>query len=159
MRTFFLPLILLIFVVMADDQELPQPGDQVAIAVQNQFIYPMPAFYASPTQPVSYGTIAVIDEVQGEWYRITTALDKTGWIHRTAITGAIESSSGDASASGSVTSDEIMLAGRGFNADIEESYAGDHPELDFSKVDLMESSWKVSSDRSEEHTSELQSQQ
>jgi hypothetical protein len=141
-----LPMTLLVSMALADEEEMPQPGDQVAIAVQNQFIYPMPAFYASPTQPVSYGTLAVIQEVRGEWFKVTTALDKTGWIHSTAVTGAIESSSGDASASGSVTSDEIMLAGRGFNRDIEETYAGEHPELDFSVVDMMESSWKVSSD-------------
>lgn len=131
--------------VLAED-EAPQPGDQVAIAVQNQFIYPMPAFYASPTQPVTYGTLAVVEEIQGEWYRVTTALDRTGWIHMTAVTGAIEGSSSGTTASGSVTSDEIMLAGRGFNEDIEQTYASDNPELDFSMVDRMETSWKVSSE-------------
>jgi hypothetical protein len=145
MRLIFLPLLLLALGVTAEDDP-PQPGDQVAIAVQNQFIYPMPAFYASPTQPVTYGTIAVIDEVQGEWYKVTTALDKTGWIHMTAVTGAIEGSSGGTSTSGGVTSDEIMLAGRGFSEDIEQSYAGDNPDLDFSLVDHMENTWKVSSE-------------
>lgn len=145
MRLILLPLMALALLALADDQA-PQTGDQVAIAVQNQFIYPMPAFYASPTQPVSYGTLATIDEVQGEWYRVTTALDATGWIHSTAVTGAIEGSYSGTSASGSVTSDEIMLAGRGFSKDIEETYAGENPQLDFSMVDRMENSWTVSSE-------------
>ena len=100
----------------AEDAE-PQVGDEVAIAVQNQSIYPMPAFYASPVQPVTYGTIASIDEIDGEWYRITTALGQAGWIHSTSVTGAIQTASGSTSASGNVTSDEIMLAGRGFSED------------------------------------------
>ena len=139
-------LILMLFslpVAMAEDAE-PQVGDEVAISVQNQSIYPMPAFYASPVEPVSYGTIASIDQIDGEWFRITTSLGKVGWIHSTSVTGAIQSTSGGTSASGSVTSDEIMLAGRGFSQDIEETYAGQHPELNFTKVNTMESSWTIS---------------
>jgi len=130
-------------VAMAEDAE-PQIGDEVAISVQNQSIYPMPAFYASPVEPVIYGTLASIDQIDGEWFRITTSLGKVGWIHRTSVTGAIQSTSGGTSASGTVTSDEIMLAGRGFSQDIEETYAGQHPELNFSTVNTMESSWTIS---------------
>lgn len=144
MKIMLILLLFSFFLVTAEDTE-PQVGDEVAISVQNQSIYPMPAFYASPVVPVSYGTTAVIDEINGEWYRITTSLGQVGWIHRTSVTGAIQTASGGTSASGNVTSDEIMLAGRGFNQDIEEAYAGENPELDFSKVDNMESSWTVSS--------------
>jgi len=128
---------------MTEDTE-PQVGDEVAISVQNQSIYPMPAFYASPVEPVSYGTIASIDQIDGEWFRITTSLGEVGWIHRTSVTGAIQMASGGTSTSGSVTSDEIMLAGRGFSREIEETYAGEHPELNFSIVNNMETSWTVS---------------
>ncbi|MCD4700684.1 MAG: hypothetical protein K8S24_02395 [Candidatus Aegiribacteria sp.] len=139
-------LVLLLFSISlatAEDAE-PQVGDEVAISVQNQSIYPMPAFYASPVEPVAYGTIASIDEIEGEWYRITTSLGKAGWVHSTSVTGAIQTASGNTSASGDVTSDEIMLAGRGFSQAIEEAYAGEHPELDFTIVDNMEASWTVS---------------
>ncbi len=137
--------ILLIFslVFASDEADEPRVGDEVAIAVQNQSIYPMPAFYASPVIPVSYGTTATINEIDGEWYRITTSLNQVGWIHRTAVTGAIQTASAGTSASGNVTSDEIMLAGRGFNQDIEATYAGEHPDLDFSQVNSMETSYKV----------------
>jgi len=127
----------------SDENAEPQVGDEVAIAVQNQSIYPMPAFYASPVIPVSYGTTATINEIDGEWYRITTSLNQAGWIHRTAVTGAIQTASAGTSASGDVTSDEIMLAGRGFNQDIEATYAGEHPDLDFSLVNSMETSYTV----------------
>ena len=143
MKLLYMLILLSVSLSVAGDEE-PQVGDEVAIAVQNQSIYPMPAFYASPVQPVNYGTIAVIDEVNGEWYRITTAANQEGWIHCTAVTGAIQAESGGVSASGNVTSDEIMLAGRGFSQAIEESYAGDHPDLNFALVDNMETSWTVS---------------
>ena len=143
MRFLLILLMFSISLATAEDAE-SQVGDEVAISVQNQSIYPMPAFYASPVVPVSYGTIAEINEINGEWYKVTTSLGQIGWIHRTSVTGAIQTASGGTSASGSVTSDEIMLAGRGFSQDIENAYAGDHPELDFSIIDNMETSWIVS---------------
>lgn len=130
------------FAISAEDTE-PEIGDEVVIAVQNQSIYPRPAFYASPVQPVDYGTLATIIEIAGEWFNVTIADGREGWIHQTAVSGAIQSS-GDVSASGEVTSDEIMLAGRGFSQDIEDAYASEHPELDFTEVDLMESMYTVS---------------
>jgi len=139
-------LILMFFsisLVMAEDIET-RVGDEVAISVQNQSIYPMPAFYASPVESVNYGTIALIDEIEGEWYRITTSLNQAGWIHCTSVTGAIQTASSGTSATGDITSDEIMLAGRGFNQEIEDKYAGNHPELNFILVDNMETSWTVS---------------
>ena len=143
MRFLLILMLFSISLTTAEDTE-PQVGDEVAIAVQNQSIYPMPAFYASPVEPVNYGTMAIIDEIDGEWYRITTSFNKAGWIHSTSVTGAIQTTSENTSTSGNVTSDEIMLAGRGFNQDIEETYAGQHPELDFSKVNNMETSWIIS---------------
>jgi len=143
MRFLLILMLLSLSLAMSEDAE-PQVGDEVAISVQNQSIYPMPAFYASPVEPVSYGTLASIDQIDGEWFKITTSLGKVGWIHRTSVTGAIQTASGGTSTSGSVTSDEIMLAGRGFSRDIEETYAGEHPELNFSIVNSMETSWTVS---------------
>ncbi len=143
MRFLLILMLLSMSLAMSEDAE-PQVGDEVAISVQNQSIYPMPAFYASPVEPVSYGTLASIDQIDGEWFKITTSLGKAGWIHRTSVTGAIQTTSGGTSTSGSVTSDEIMLAGRGFSRDIEETYAGEHPELNFSIVNNMETSWTVS---------------
>ena len=130
------------FALSAEDVE-PVIGDEVVISVQNQFIYPRPAFYASPVQPVDYGTLATIDDISGEWFNVTTAGGREGWIHRTAVSGALQSS-GDVTASGEVTSDEIMLAGRGFSQEIENAYSSEHPDLDFTKVDYVETMYPVS---------------
>ncbi len=130
------------FTLSAEEVE-PEIGDEVVIAIQNQHIYPRPAFYASPVQPVDYGTLATIDDISGEWFNVTITDGREGWIHRTAVSGAIQTS-GDVTASGEVTSDEIMLAGRGFSQEIENAYASEHPELDFTEVDYMETMCPVS---------------
>jgi len=127
-------------VSVSADTEAPAVGDEVAIAIQNQKVYPMPAFYAAPAQPVAYGTIVTVTAAQADWFEVMVPGAADGWVHSTSVTGAIQHSSGDASASGSVTTDEVMLAGRGFSEEVEEFYSQEHPELDFGPVDIMEAS-------------------
>jgi hypothetical protein len=139
--------LVLLAVLAADglaDQAEPQAGDQVAIAIQNQKVYPMPAFYASPAVPVSYGVIVEVTAVQGAWLEVLVPSIGDGWVHRTSVTGAVQMSTSGAAYSDEVVTDEVMLAGRGFSDDIEDGYSEEHPELDFTQVDLMESSWEVS---------------
>ncbi len=143
MKYLVLLLVSVFFSALSAEDVEPAIGDEVIISVQNQFIYPRPAFYASPVQPVDYGTLAMIDDISGEWFNVSIAGGLEGWIHSTAVSGAIQSS-GDVSASGEVTSDEIMLAGRGFSQEIENAYSSEHPELDFTKVDYVEAMCPVS---------------
>ena len=144
MRWIVIAACLILTASLAAETERPVVGDEVAIAVQNQKIYPMPAFYASPALPVAYGTVVTVTGVQVDWLEITVGGSDDGWVHSTAVTGAIQHSSGDASASGGVTTDEVMLAGRGFSMEMEETYSREHPELDFGPVDAMEEICSIS---------------
>lgn len=115
-----------------------QAGDEAAVKVMRQFLYPTPAFYAQPLLELALGQVLTVVEVGGAWYRVTTASDQTGWVHSTALAAASAGSGTVGSGSGSATQDEVTLAGRGFNSDIEAQYRSDNPGLDFGKVDAME---------------------
>jgi len=140
---FFLLLLPVIAGISVADGDIPQVGDHVAVAIQNQKVYPMPAFYASPAQPVSYGVLVEVTGVQGPWLEVVVPGIGEGWVHSTSVTGATQMSTAGATASGQVITDEVMLAGRGFSEEVEEGYSSEHPELDFAVVDLMEASWDV----------------
>jgi len=137
-------MILFIAASLSAETETPGIGDEVAIAIQNQKVYPMPAFYAAPAQPVAFGTIVIVTSTQADWLEVIVPGAADGWVHCTSVTGAIQHSGGDTSASGVVTTDEVMLAGRGFSEEVEDSYSREHPELDFGPVDLMEAANIVS---------------
>jgi hypothetical protein len=62
----------------------------------------------------------------------------SGWVHATSLTGAVLTGGEIGSGSGDITNDEIMLAGRGFNSDIEDLYRNSNPGLHFDVVDQME---------------------
>lgn len=80
-------------------------------------------------------SVTVINE-KGSWYEVTLTDDSsvTGWIASTALTKRkITSAQKDVN----TDAHEIALAGKGFNAAVEESYSQTH-ESHFAEVDLIE---------------------
>jgi hypothetical protein len=136
--------VLLLMAALASDTGF-QPGDDAAVKVMRQFLYPTPAFYAQPLLELALGQVLTVVEVGSAWYRVSTASDQTGWVHSTALAAASSGSGTVGSGSGSATQDEVTLAGRGFNSDVEAQYRSDNPTLDFAKVDAM-TNLKISSE-------------
>jgi hypothetical protein len=128
---------LLLALALGGSDAAPAPGDEVTVMVMRQYLFPTPAFYARPLAELELGQELIVLQVSGQWLE-AAASSLTGWVHMTAVTGADAGSGTVASGSGSVSADEVTLAGRGFNSEIEAAYASDNPELDFDAVDLIE---------------------
>lgn len=129
--------LVLLLSLMASDTGL-SPGDEASVKVMRQFMFPSPAFYAQPLAELALGQVLTILEVGNQWYRVSASSSLSGWVHGTALTSASAGSGTVASGSGSVTQDEVTLAGRGFNSDVEAEYESDNPALDFDAVDRIE---------------------
>jgi len=90
-------------------------------------------------------------ETQGGWLKVNFK-GKTGWVHASAISvkKAPEKKKGGFSLFGKeddpakVSQDEVAMAGKGFNEQVEDSYKKKNPKLDFAAVDKME---KVTADQ------------
>lgn len=113
-------------------------GDEATVKVLSQNLFPSPAFYAQPIAQLSLGQVLEILEAGTGWYRVETSSGQTGWVHGSALTTASGGSGTVSSGSGSVSQDEVTLAGRGFNSDVEAEYGAQNPELDFDAVDAVE---------------------
>ena len=63
-----------------------------------------------------------------------------GCIHKTAVEEQkVTLSSLNISEGSSATEDEVSLAGKGFNPEVEEAYQNENPEVNFETVDRIES--------------------
>jgi len=95
--------------------------------------------FLSPVKAnLSYNDQIEVISGEGDWFKARYKKVK-GCIHKSAVTEKkVSLSGGAASKTSSASEDEVALAGKGFNPQVEESYKRKHAELDFSKVDGIE---------------------
>jgi SH3-like domain-containing protein len=111
---------------------------QMSIQVRDGVIRTTPTFLGKVLEKVSYGDrVSVLDEKSG-WSKVQVA-GATGWIHTSALTKKkIVLKGGDEDARVAASSDELALAGKGFNSDVEAEFKAENKDIDFTWVDRME---------------------
>ncbi len=113
-------------------------AETLMVKVQTTYLRNEPKFYASTVAVLNAGEVVeTISEANG-WYQVRTAKGTVGWLHSSAVqTGKFNLAAIDKSLKTQATADEIALAGKGFNKQVEESYRAQHSEANFSGVDRM----------------------
>lgn len=88
---------------------------------------------------IPYGSSVEVVQQQGDWFNVKTAQGVKGWMHKSALTTKrISMASGSTTAKTGASSDELALAGKGFNAQVEKEYKAKNKNLNFAAVDRME---------------------
>lgn len=78
-----------------------------------------------------------IEEVSG-WIKVKTAAGAAGWIHSSAVEiPKVQLTAQPGTLKTQATANEIALAGKGFNRQVEDSYRARHGEVNFAWVDRM----------------------
>lgn len=113
-------------------------ADTARVATKENAIRSDARFFAPVKTTVRYRDMVTVLGKKGDWYKVRFK-GTEGYIHKS---GLEEKSIGLGSlagrGSGGATSDEVALAGKGFNPQVEASYKKSHPNLDFGKVDWIE---------------------
>lgn len=113
-------------------------AQSITIKVKETRVRSSPKFYARTISRVkSSERLEKIGEHRG-WYKVKTTEGQIGWIHSSAVeTKKLRLSSGEWVET-EASPEEVALAGKGFNKEIEAEYRKTHPRLDFTWVDRME---------------------
>ena len=107
------------------------------VQVRDGQVRSTPSFLGKIVGTVSYGQSVTVTGAKGDWNQVAHAGGQ-GWIHASALTTAdLDLSSGSGQAPTSVSGQEMALAGKGFNAQVEQKYRQTHGG-DFASVDRME---------------------
>lgn len=113
-------------------------AETMRVQIQNGQVRGTPSFLGQVVTGVSYGQSVEKLGAQGPWVQVRTAEGKAGWMHESALTAKrISSGAAGASARSGASGDELALAGKGFNADVEAQFKAAHADIDFSWVDKM----------------------
>jgi uncharacterized protein YgiM (DUF1202 family) len=127
----FLAVFLLSFAALAATQ-------MMSVQVRTGQLRSRPSFLGKVEATVSYGDRLEILESRGGWIKVKNE-KATGWIHESALSEKkIALKSGQKDVAAGASGDELALAGKGFNDEVEGQYRQNNPKLDFQWVDRME---------------------
>jgi hypothetical protein len=95
-------------------------------------------FYSPVRAKVRYNDPLTVQSRSGDWYKVSFR-GVSGCIHKSAVVaGTYRLSGGAGGRGGGASADEVSLAGKGFNPQVEAAYKGKHPGLSFRSVDEVE---------------------
>ncbi|KWT91060.1 hypothetical protein [Candidatus Magnetominusculus xianensis] len=94
-------------------------------------------FYSAVKAMVKYADTLEIVSTKGDWYMVKFG-DKSGCIHKTALNKTAVALAKTEGGKHTASKDEVSLAGKGFNPQVEDAYKKKHPELDFDLVTKIE---------------------
>jgi hypothetical protein len=117
----------------------------MSVQVKQTVLKSTPSFLGKNSGTLYYGDRVEATLKEGAWVKVRT-VSKKGWLHTTTLSDKrIVLRNGSQQAARSVSSDEVMLVGKGFNAEVETKYRKDNPNMRFDLVDRMER-YKVAPD-------------
>lgn len=134
-RRIFLAVSLIVISAFAADSV-----KMMSVQVKSTAVREKPSFVGKATATLSYGDRVEVAETRGVWAKVNASGGAiAGWMHTSALTPKrIVLKSGQETAQAKASSDELALAGKGFNADVEAEFKRQHRNIDFSWIDKME---------------------
>ena len=111
-------------------------GSTMYVAVRTLNLKSGTGFFASNRGTLSYGDRITIIQVNGRNAEVRSAANSslTGWTPLANLT----SRQVVAGATSTASASEVALAGKGFNAEVEQSYRSQHQNINFDEVDRVE---------------------
>lgn len=116
----------------------------MSVQVKNGQIRATPSFLGRVVAPLSYGDRVQVVETRNDWMNVTGPKGQSGWVHSSALTKkTIVMASGSQDVQTGASGDELALASKGFNSDVEADFKSKNKNVDFTWVNRMEK-YKVS---------------
>jgi uncharacterized protein YgiM (DUF1202 family) len=137
-RFFWIPLCLVLLLGSAGVAANPE---EMSVQVKTGELRATPSFLGKIVGRVAYGERVGVLEVRSPWIKVqaSNAGSVAGWIHESALTQSrIALKAGGTDVQQTASGDELALAGKGFNEQVEESFKAKNPKVDFAWIDKME---------------------
>jgi hypothetical protein len=125
----------------------------MTVQVKETQLRATPSHLGKIVTKASYGARVTILEERGDWKKASYKSSQ-GWLHATAVTTKkIALKAGQTGQTGSVSQNEIALAGKGFSEEVEARFKKTNRNLDYTWINRMEA-FAVSAEQMEAFISE-----
>jgi uncharacterized protein YgiM (DUF1202 family) len=113
-------------------------AENLIVKVQTTSVRKEPKFYSPSVATVVAGETVTQISAQAGWFKVKTSKGVEGWIHSSAVgSKSFTLAAMDKSLKTQATAEEVALAGKGFNKQVEEEYKSRNKALSFAEVDRM----------------------
>jgi len=118
----------------------------MSVQVKTTSLRNAPEFISKACATLAYGDRVEVSSTKGPWSKVNTQKGATGWVHTSALSPKkIVLKSGQETAQTRASNDELALAGKGFNSDVEGEFKKQHKNINFIWINKMEK-MRVTSD-------------
>jgi hypothetical protein len=133
-------LIILLFITLTGLAAFAIEQKMMSIQVKKSAVRTSPSFLGKIVAQLKYGDQVAVQNVKGSWYFIDRPEGRTdGWMHSSALSiKKIVLNPGASDVEQAASSDEITLAGKGFNQQVENDFKSKNPQVDFTWINMME---------------------
>ena len=98
-----------------------------------------PTFLGKVVSKLEYGDRVEVSDEKKSWVKVLPSKKNNGWVHVSALSEKdIILNPNSEEVKEAASSDEIALAGKGFNKQVEEKFKQANKNIDFTWVDKME---------------------
>ena len=119
---------------------LPAWADEMlSVATREAAVRTRPGVFATKLVTLGYGDQVAVTGSRRAWYEVRLGDGRTGWMQKTTLTSEkLQLRAGDREVSTTASENELTLAGKGFNNEVEQEFRQRNRELDYTWVDRME---------------------
>ncbi len=113
-------------------------GEQFSVQVRDGQVRNKPSFLGSVVATVHYGDRLSSMQTRDSWVEVSTG-SQQGWMHISSLTNKeIVLNANAQQVKQAASSDELALAGKGFNKQVEDQFRKQNKQANFAGVDIME---------------------
>ena len=112
----------------------------MSVQVKKGAVRSTPSFLGRIIASLNYGDRVAVKEENNSWSKIVVpGIFTEAWIHSSALSNKkIILKPGASDVEQAASNDELTLAGRGFNQEVEREFRSQNPRMDFTWIDRME---------------------
>lgn len=110
----------------------------MSVQVKEAQLRESPSFLGKITANLKYGDRVTVIEEQLGWWKVQGSPEQAGWLHSTALTPKKIVLQAGADVSTSASGEDVVVAGKGFNQQVETTYRNAYPALGYRWIDEME---------------------
>ena len=116
---------------------MAQAGE-MSVQVRHGQVRETPSFVGRILATLDYGQEVAAGEERDNWTRVIISSRVQGWMHLSALTNKrLQLRAGQRVRAVEATTGEIALAGKGFNAEVENAYRTRNQQLNYQWIDRM----------------------